>query len=82
MSHTTNNGVVSAPPEEIALMNRAIRRAKAVHKALGVPWATWGPNGVVWIAPEDLPDLPLEDRGVLPTTSAPPPPPARARRRG
>ncbi len=81
MSDPTDDRSDEALLDEIVLANRAIRRAKAVHKALGVPWATWGPNGVLWIAPEDLPYLPLEDRGVLPTTSAPPPPPARARGR-
>ncbi len=78
MSDTTAERSDDAPLDEIVLANRAIRQAKAVHKALGVPWATWGPNGVLWIPPKELPDLPLEDRGVLPTTLAPPPPPARA----
>lgn len=61
----------AVPEDEIVLVNRAIRRAMAVHKALGVPWATWGPNGVTWIPPEELPELPREERGVLPTSSAP-----------
>lgn len=52
--------------------NRALRRAQAVHKALGVPWAVWRNGAVYWIAPEDLPDLRPEDREQLPDSSAPP----------
>ena len=44
---------------------RAIRRARAIHKALGVPWVTWQNDTVCWIHPEDLPDLPEEDRPDL-----------------
>lgn len=63
------------PGSEDALFyaNRALRRAMAIHKALGVPWAVGGEIGTVrWIAPEDLPDLPVEDRPTLPDSSAPP----------
>lgn len=60
--------------------NRALRRAQAVHKALGVPWAVWRDGAVRWIAPEDLPDLRPEDRPQLPASSAPPP--LRERPRG
>ena len=53
--------------------NRALRREMAIHRALGVPWAVGGEDGTVrWIPPEDLPDLPLEDRSTLPDSSAPP----------
>ena len=52
--------------------NRALRRAQAVHKALGVPWAVWRNGAVHWIAPEDLPDVPPEDREQPPESSAPP----------
>jgi len=81
MSRNADDRSDDEPVDEIVLANRTIRRAKAVHKALGVPWATWGPNGVIWIPPEELPDLPLEDRGVLPQSSAPCTPPVGARRR-
>ena len=60
--------------------NRALRRAQAVHKALGVPWAVWRDGAVHWIAPEDLPDLRPEDREQLPDSSAPPPLRERPRR--
>jgi len=63
----------SAPTADALVhATRALRRAQAVHKALGVPWAVWRDGAVHWIAPEDLPDLPLADRAVLPTSSAPP----------
>jgi hypothetical protein len=52
--------------------NRALRREQAIHKALGVPWASWRDGAVHWIAPEDLPDLRPEDRPQLPDSSAPP----------
>ena len=52
--------------------DRAIRRAQAVHRALGVPWIVWGEHGVTWIAPEDLPELAVEDRATLPDSSSPP----------
>ena len=65
--------------EALADANRAIRRARAVHRALGVPWVVWGPDGVTWIAPEDLPELALEDRGTLPDSPAPPIIPERKR---
>jgi len=52
--------------------NRAIRRRRAVHKALGVPWVVWRDGAVHFIPPEELPDLAPEDRPVLPESSAPP----------
>lgn len=80
MTRTADNHAEAVPEDEIVLVDRAIRRAMAVHKALGVPWATWGPNGVTWIPPEELPELPREERGVLPTSSAPRPAPRVVRR--
>jgi len=81
VSHTADDRSDEIPEDEIFFANRAIRRAKAVHEAVGVLWATWGPNGVKWIPPEALPDLPFEDRGELPTTSAPRTLPTDTRRR-
>lgn len=68
------------PMEALDYANRALRRAQAVHKALGTPWAVWRDGAVHWIAPEDLPDLRPEDREQLPDSSAPPPLHERPRR--
>jgi len=80
MRYADSGGEAKPMLEAVDLVNRALRRAKAVHKALGVPWAVWGANGVEWIAPEDLPELPQEERGCLPESSSPPPAPERPRR--
>lgn len=65
----TSAGVAAAAESDVdrALVaaERAIRRARAIHKALGVPWVTWENDTVCWIHPEDLPDLPEEDRPDL-----------------
>ena len=68
--HTLAGGMDAA----LFYANRALRRELAIHRALGVPWAVGGDNGTVrWIAPEELPGRPLEDRPVLPESSASPP---------
>ncbi len=73
MTHDTKPTNVSpAMQDALDYANRALRREQAVHKALGVPWATWRDGAVHWIAPEDLPDLRPEDRPKLPESSAPP----------
>jgi predicted ABC-type ATPase len=44
---------------------RAVRRALAVHKALGLDTVVWRDGQVVHVPPEELPDLPPEDRGPV-----------------
>jgi len=41
-------------------VQRAVREALAMHKALGHPIATWRDGKVVWIPPEEIPDPPSE----------------------
>lgn len=52
--------------------NQVLRREIAIHKALGVPRVVWDDEqpAVQGIPPEDLPDLPPEDRPVLSKSSA------------
>lgn len=44
---------------------RAVGRALAVHKALGLDTVVWRDGQVVHVPPEELPDLPPEERGPV-----------------
>ena len=43
--------------DTLAAVNRGVRRELAIHKALGVPAATWRDGKVVIVPPEELPSL-------------------------
>lgn len=49
------------PERIIAAMNRGIRAAVREHKLRGHAMATWRDGHVVWVPPEDLPEIPPED---------------------
>ena len=66
---TTEPTIDAGGLSAVDLANRALRRAKAIHRALGVPMAVWRDGKVHWIAPENLPELPVDERPELPATS-------------
>lgn len=49
--------VMPSPDLVAAAASRGVRRALAIHKALGVPVATWRDEQVVIVQPADLPAL-------------------------
>ena len=63
--------VDTSSPSAVDLANRALRRAKAMHRALGVPMAVWRDGEVYWIDPEELPELPVHERPAVPATPFP-----------
>jgi hypothetical protein len=55
-----------APEVVEAAMGRGVRRALAIHRALGVPVATWRDGHVVIVQPRDLPELETEPESADP----------------
>jgi len=59
------DGYIATTEQIEEVCGRAVRRALAVHKALGLDTVVWRDGQVVHVPPEELPDLPPEDRGPV-----------------
>lgn len=56
--------MIPSPDEVAAAASRGVRRALAIHRALGVPTAVWRDGRVVIVPAAELPEFRAEDAGL------------------